>query len=61
MGITNMDLAEAFRTEIRFWEDMLRNQTDQTAPEVLQRMQMAKSLAESKLSLYSAECREKIN
>jgi hypothetical protein len=56
-----MDLAEAFRTEIRFWEDMLLNQTGETAPEVLQRMQMAKSLAESKLSLYSVECREKIN
>jgi hypothetical protein len=40
---------------------MLLNQTGETAPEVLQRMQMAKSLAESKLSLYSVECREKIN
>ena len=56
-----MNLAEAFRTEILFWEDMLRNQTDNTTPEVLQRMQMAKRLAESKLSLYSVECREKVN
>ena len=56
-----MDLADAFHAEIQFWEDMLNTQTDDAAPEVLQRMTMAKRLAEHKLSLYSAECYERVN
>jgi hypothetical protein len=60
-GTDDMDLIDAFQTEIQFWEDMLDNQTGDAAPEVLQRMQMAKRLAEQKLSLYSAECYERVN
>jgi hypothetical protein len=56
-----MDPVYAFQTEIQFWEDMLTTQTDQATPEVLQRMEMAKRLAEQKLSLYSAECYERVN
>jgi hypothetical protein len=56
-----MDLIEAFHTEIEFWNDMLCNQTEETPPEILQRMQMAKQLAEQKLSLYSTECFDAVN
>jgi hypothetical protein len=56
-----MDLIEAFHTEIEFWNDMLCNQTEETPPEILQRMQMAKQLAEQKLSLYSTECFNAVN
>jgi hypothetical protein len=56
-----MDLTDAFHAEIQFWEDMLNTQTDDAAPEVLQRMAMAKRLAEQKLSLYSSECYERVN
>ncbi|MDH3788176.1 MAG: hypothetical protein OES53_06385 [Xanthomonadales bacterium] len=56
-----MDLVEAFQTEIEFWNDMLCNQTEETSPEILQRMQMAKRLAEQKLHLYSAEGLDSVN
>ena len=56
-----MDLVEAFQTEIAFWNDMLCNQTEETPPEILQRMQMAKRLAEQKLHLYSAEGLDSVN
>lgn len=56
-----MELVEAFQTEITFWEDMLSSQTDQTDPDVLQRMQMAKRLAERKLELFTAEYGAPIN
>ena len=56
-----MDPVNAFQTEIEFWEDMLNTQTDVTTPEVVQRMQMAKRLAEQKLSLYSADCHARLN
>jgi len=56
-----MDLVEAFQTEIKFWNDMLCNQTEETSPEILQRMQMAKRLAEQKLHLYSAEGLDSVN
>lgn len=50
-----MELVEAFQAEINFWQEMLDVQTEQTDPEILQRMQMAKLLAEQKLSLYTSE------
>lgn len=56
-----MELIEAFQTEIEFWNDMLCSQTEETPPEILQRMQMAKRLAEQKLYLYSTECIDAIN
>jgi hypothetical protein len=56
-----MDIVEAFQTEIEFWNDMLCNQTEETPPEILQRMQMAKQLAEQKLHLYSTEVMSSIN
>ncbi len=56
-----MELEEAFRAEIRFWDDMLRIQSDQTEPDILQRMQMAKRLAERKLELFTAEYSGEIN
>ena len=58
-----MDLQDAFHTEIQFWDDMLNSQKamEQVSPEILERIVMAKMLAEKKLSLYSAECREIIN
>lgn len=56
-----MDMVEAFLTEIEFWNDMLRNQTEETPPEILQRMQMAKLLAEQKLHLYSTQGLDSIN
>ena len=56
-----MDMVEAFLTEIEFWNDMLCNQSEETPPEILQRMQMAKRLAEQKLHLYSAEVLDSIN
>jgi len=56
-----MDLQDAFHTEIQFWDDMLTSQTDKASPEILERMKMAKSLAEQKLSLYSAECYDRVN
>jgi hypothetical protein len=61
IGIQEMDLQDSFYTEIQFWTEMLDNQTEQTPPEVLERMRMAKLLAEQKLSLYSTECDERIN
>jgi hypothetical protein len=56
-----MDLQDAFQAEIQFWDEMLNCQTQQAAPEILERMKMAKMLAERKLSLYSAECFERVN
>ncbi len=56
-----MDMVEAFLTEIEFWNDMLCNQTEETPPEILQRMQMAKRLAEQKLHLFSTEGLDSIN
>jgi len=56
-----MELTEAFQTEIEFWNDMLCSQPEETAPEILQRMQMAKRLAEQKLFLYSTECIDALN
>ena len=56
-----MDLKEAFQTEIEFWEDMLLGQAGELEPEVLQRIKMAKCLAEQKLSLYSTDCDHKLN
>ena len=50
-----MNIADSLHTEINFWEEMLGQQTEDTAPEILDRMQMAKLLAEKKLSLYSIE------
>lgn len=57
----NMEWAEAFRSEIQFWDEMLSLQTAQTDPDVLQRMQMAKRLAERKLELFFAEHGESVN
>ena len=56
-----MELQDAFNTEIQFWDEMLNTQTGQASPEILERMKMAKLLAEQKLSLYSAECYERVN
>ena len=56
-----MDLQDAFYTEIQFWDEMLNSKTAQASPEILERMKMAKLLAEQKLSLYSAECCERMN
>ena len=56
-----MELQEAFYTEIQVWDEMLNSQTGQASPEILERMKMAKLLAEQKLSLYSAECYERAN
>ncbi len=56
-----MDMVEAFLMEIEFWNDMLCNQTEETPPEILQRMQMAKLLAEQKLHLYSTQGLDSIN
>ena len=56
-----MDLQDAFHTEIQFWDDMLSAQTEQASPEIIERMKMAKLLAEQKLSLYSAECFDRVN
>jgi len=58
-----MDLQDAFHTEIQFWDDMLNSQLEIEAasPETLERIRMAKLLAEKKLSLYSAECCERVN
>ena len=56
-----MELQDAFHAEIQFWDEMLNSQTQQATPEILERMKMAKLLAEQKLSLYSAECYERVN
>ena len=56
-----MDLQDAFYTEIQFWDEMLNSQTEQAPPERLERMKRAKVLAEQKLSLYSAECYQRVN
>ena len=56
-----MDLQDAFYTEIQFWDEMLNTQTGQASPEILERMKMAKLLAEQKLSLYSAQCLDRVN
>ena len=50
-----MNIADSLHAEIQFWEEMLCQQNKDTAPEILDRMQMAKLLAEKKLSLYSIE------
>ena len=56
-----MDLQDAFYTEIQFWDEMLNTQTEQCSPEILERMKMAKLLAEQKLSLFSTECLDRVN
>ena len=56
-----MDLQDAFHTEIQFWDDMLSAQTEQASPEIIERMKMAKLLAEQKLSLYSADSYKSVN
>ena len=61
IGTQDMDLQDAFHTEIQFWDDMLSAQTEQAPPEMIERMKMAKLLAEQKLSLYSVDCAERMN
>jgi hypothetical protein len=56
-----MDLLDAFHAEIHFWQEMLNAQTEQTDPDVLERMQMAKLLAEQKLTLYTSQCLQRVN
>ena len=50
-----MNLQEAFQTEIEFWDTMLQCQTEETPEDILERIKMAKLLAEQKLSLYTAD------
>jgi len=56
-----MNLQDAFHTEIDFWDDMLKSQTEETPAEILERIKMAKLLAQQKLSLFSADCYEQVN
>ena len=56
-----MNLAEALNSEIQFWQDMINQQTEQTAPEIRERLEMAKLLAESKLAVLFGDCHESIN
>lgn len=56
-----MNLQDAFLTEIEFWDEMLNSQSEDTSTDVLERIKMAKLLAQQKLSLYSAECYERVN
>jgi hypothetical protein len=51
-----MNLEVALKTEIEFWEGMIDLKSGDPDPEILERMNMAKQLAERKLSLYSSEC-----
>jgi hypothetical protein len=51
-----MNLENALKAEIQFWEDMSGRQAGNVAPNTLERIQMAKLLAEQKLRLYSTEC-----
>ena len=53
-----MNLADSLNAEIEFWADMLKQQDEDTAPEIRDRIYMAKLLAEKKLTLYSTECNE---
>lgn len=46
-----MQLENQLRTEIEFWQDVIDSQDEETQDDILMRMTMAKSLAESKLSL----------
>jgi hypothetical protein len=56
-----MNLQDAFHTEIDFWDEMLNSQTEETPADILERIKMAKLLAQQKLSLYSAECYQQVN
>ena len=46
-----MQLEYQLRTEIEFWQDVIETQADDTSHETVERMTMAKSLAERKLEL----------
>lgn len=50
-----MSLQEAFQTEIEFWDTMLQCQTEETPGDILERIKMAKLLAQQKLLLYMAD------
>ena len=56
-----MNLQDAFHTEIDFWDEMLNSQPEETPAEILERIKMAKLLAQQKLSLFTAECYEGVN
>ena len=46
-----MQLEYQLRTEIEFWRDVIETRTGDTCQETVERMTMAKSLAERKLEL----------
>ena len=56
-----MDLVEALHSEVRFWEDMIKQQPGKTAPEIRERFEMARLLAESKLAVLMTDCPDAIN
>ena len=46
-----MQLEEALEDEIAFWHSLIDRQTEDTPPQVIERMTQARLLAEQKLSL----------
>lgn len=56
-----MDLEIALKMEIEFWDGMINHESGAPDPEVLERMRMARQLAEHKLSLFSADCEQRAN
>jgi hypothetical protein len=49
-------IKDSLHNEVEFWADMLELQDEKLTAEARDRMQMAKLLAERKLSLYTIDC-----
>lgn len=49
-----MQLEEALEDEIAFWHSLIDRQTEDTPPQVIERMIQARLLAEQKLSLLKS-------
>ena len=46
-----MDMVQALESEIEFWEEVLHCQDDDAPPETIERIELARLLAERKLGM----------
>jgi hypothetical protein len=56
-----MRLEYELRTEIEFWQDIIDTRPDDACEDTLDRVMLARSLAEKKLDLLLAEGSKRIN
>jgi len=55
-----MTVEDALEDEIAFWQSLIDHQANDTPPEVIERMEQARMLAEQKLSLIAGKPRKEL-